>query len=369
MNISISSNHQTKILVAALIASQSFALLPLAAMAGPVRLAGQQVFNVTTGGGGATVSARTTSIQKNIDNALVASTNKSPSAVAVTYVKGLPVLTLGGFYVATVDSASAKAAKTTPSLLAQKWANGLKTALKNPSSVQNYVSQITGGGNVASAGTTTTNAGSYPYYQQGRIVYIPAGMQIPIQITTAISSETARAGDKVEGQIAETVNLGDTSIPAGSTITGTITESTSGQRMGRSGLLGMKFDTLRTRDGQTTPITAHIVGGIGKYQEIGAQSGMVKGETTSNKVKQAAIRGAVGAGGGALLGLSIGAIAGRGGRGAGRGAIAGTAIGGALGVAESLLYRKGSDVKVQSGQTLNLQLDAPASLAVSTGQM
>ena len=370
MNISISTNHQSKILVAALVASQTLALLPLAAIAGPVRLAGQQVFNVTTGGAGATVSARTTSIQKNIDNALVASTNKTPSAVAVTYVKGLPVLTLGGFYVATVDAASAKAAKTTPSLLAQKWAGGLKTALKNPSSVANYVAQITGSGSAsATAGTTTTNAGSYPYYQQGRVVYIPAGMQIPIQLTTAISSENARAGDRVEGQIAETVNLGDTSIPAGSTISGTVTESTAGQRMGRSGLLGIKFDTLHTRDGQTTPITAHIVGGIGKYQGIGSESNLVKGETTSNKVKQAAIRGAVGAGGGALLGTAIGAIAGHGGRGAGRGALAGTAIGGALGVAESLLYRKGSDVKVQSGQTLNLQLDAPASLAVSSGQM
>jgi hypothetical protein len=69
-----------------------------------------------------------------------------------------------------------------------------------------------------------------------------------------------------------------------------------------------------------------------------------------------------------VLGTAIGAIAGRG-RGAGRGAVAGTAIGGALGVAESLLWRKGGDVKMAQGQTLNLQLDAPASLAITTGAM
>jgi hypothetical protein len=193
-------------------------------------------------------------------------------------------------------------------------------------------------------------------------------MMIPIALKSAISTETARPGDAVEAEIAQTVNLGDTAIPAGSVIQGRITEAASGQRLGRSGMLGMKFENLKTPDGQTVPISAHIVGGVGKYDQVGSESGIIKGENTSDKVKQALVRGGIGAGSGAVLGTAIGAIA-HGGRGAGRGAIAGTAIGGALGVAESFLMRKGNDVKVGSGQTLNLQLDAPASLAVSTGQM
>lgn len=349
--------NQAAILATALVVGQAAA--PLAALADPVRVAGQQAFNVTTGG-----ATRTATIQKNIDNALVASTNHGPSSVNVVYVKGQPVLTLGGFYVATVDAGTAKVAKTTPSILAQKWADGLKGILKNSSAVEAYVAQLSGN-TTANAGTTTTTAGSYPYYQQGHIVYIPAGMTIPVALKGSVSSETARAGDTVEAQIAQTVDLGETSIPAGSTIVGKVTESTSGQRLGRSGMLGIKFDTLRTADGQAVPISAHIVGGIGKYQEIGSQTNLVKGESTSDKVKQALVRGGIGAGGGALLGTTIGAIAG-GGHGAGKGAIAGTAIGGAIGVAESLLWRKGKDVQVASGETLNLQLDAPASIAVSS---
>jgi hypothetical protein len=349
-------SRQTAVLIAATVGVQL--LVPLAALADPVRIAGTQAFNITTGGG-----ARAASVQKNVDNALVATSNHTPSAVGVLYVKGQPVITLGGFYVTTVDAATARVSHTTPSILAQKWSEGMKTAMKNKAAVDAYVNQLSGS-TTANAGTTTTNAGSYPYYRQGRIVYIPAGMTIPVAIRSSISSENARTGDAIEGQIAQTVDLGDTAIPAGSVITGRVTEADAGQRLGKSGMLGMKFDTLRTPDGQTVPITAHIIGGIGKYQEVGSQSNVIKGEATSDKVKQALIRGGIGAGGGALLGTTIGAIAG-GGHGAGRGAIAGTVLGGAVGVAESLLYRKGNDVNVSSGQTVNLQLDAPASLSVS----
>jgi hypothetical protein len=361
MNKSI--KRQSQIVVAALLAAQTCAMLPLASYAGPVRLAGSQVFNVSTGGGGLTVDARTTTIQRNLDNALVATPNPSPSSVSIVYVKGQPIITVGGFYVTTVDGASAKLAKTTPALLAQKWADGIKAGLKDPASVSNYVAQLNGSSTSAHAGTTSTETGSYPYYQQGRIVHIPAGLTIPVQLSTAISSDAAKAGDRIEARVAQDVQLGDTSIPAGTVAVGTVTESASGGRLGKSGMLGLKFNSLRTPNGQEIPITAHIVGGIGKYQEIG-QSDIVKGESTATKAKQAAIRGAIGAGGGALVGTAIGAIAG-GGRGAGRGAIFGTAIGAGVGVAQSLLLRKGSEVKVASGETLQLQLDAPASLAVS----
>jgi hypothetical protein len=366
--MNISTKRQTKLVVAAMLAAQTCAMLPMASFAGPVRVAGQQAFNVSTGGGGMTADARTTTIQKNLDNALVATPNPSPSSVGITYVKGQPVITLGGFYVTTVDTGSAKALKTTPTLLAQKWSNGLKAGMKDSASLKSYIAQISGSSTTAQAGTTQTNTGSYPYYQQGRVVYVPAGLTLPVQLNTAVTSSSAHPGDRIEAKIASDIQLGDTAIPAGSTVSGTVTESASGSRLGKSGTLGLKFNSLRTPSGQEVPISAHIVGGIGKYQELAAGTDIVKGETTGSKVKQAAIRGAIGAGGGALLGTAIGAIAGSG-RGAGRGAIAGTAIGAGLGVAESLLLRKGADVKVSSGDTLNLQLDAPASLAVTGNQL
>ena len=72
-------------------------------------------------------------------------------------------------------------------------------------------------------------------------------------------------------------------------------------------------------------------------------------------------------GSGALLGTVVGAIASRG-YGTGRGALAGLTIGGALGVADSLMLRRGSDINVQSGQALTMQIDAPAQLNASDVQ-
>jgi hypothetical protein len=158
----INTKRQNKIVIAALLAANTCAMLPLASFAGPVRIAGQQAFNVTTAGGGMTIAARTAAIQKNLDNALVATPNPSASSVNIVYVKGQPIVTVGGFYVSSVDVASAKALKTTPALLASKWASGLKSSMANQASLHSYIAQLNGNANVAQAGTTTTNTGSFP---------------------------------------------------------------------------------------------------------------------------------------------------------------------------------------------------------------
>jgi hypothetical protein len=150
----------------------------------------------------------------------------------------------------------------------------------------------------------------------------------------------------------------------GSVITGNITDAEAGRMLGRSGSLGIRFNSLRTPDGQQTPISAHLIGGIGKYTSAG-QDNTIKGETWTGKVVQAGVRGAVGAGTGAALGTAVGAIAG-GGRGAGRGAWSGTAIGAGVGVVDSLILRKGKDVQIPAGTAMQLQLDAPVSIAGGT---
>jgi hypothetical protein len=203
-----------------------------------------------------------------------------------------------------------------------------------------------------------------PNYQTGRVIYVPAGLSFPATLSTSISTQAARPGDLVEASVTQSINLGDSVIPAGSMVIGQITDAKSGGFLGRSGMLGVKFNRLRTPNGVETPMSAHIVGGIGKYTQIGSQSGEFAGETWKNKVGQVALRGAIGAGTGAALGTAIGAIAARGhGSGIGRGAWSGTAIGGGVGVADSLLLRKGKNVNISSGQQMQLQLDAPMSLS------
>lgn len=427
-------------LTTALLLSQTVTLFPLTAWAadGDVRLAGQVAFTARTGADGGTVGQRAESIQNNLDNALVASQDRSPSAVGITNVRGVPVLTLGGYQVVTISSADADAAHTTATALAQQWADSLRQALSNRASVDRYVAQITGGypspaPSVASAdgnasppyppksnnydsfnsngappnnyqgsangyggppqnnygggygggnyqgsvnnnnyggGYGGSNYNNYPPqggppqgYRQGRVAYAPAGQIIPITLATSIATNVARSGDLIQANITQNVILGDSTIPAGSVVIGQVTEAEAGRRLTRSGELQIKFNRIRTPDGTETPITGHLTGKINKLREVGGdQNDTFRGEGMSNKLGSVAFRGLVGTGGGAALGTAVGAIAG-GGRGVGRGAWSGAAIGAGVGVADSLLLRKGKDVTIPSGTQMNLQLDAPVSVA------
>jgi len=396
------------ILAGALLLSQSIALTPLAAMAADndVHVAGQAIFSVPAAGG-LTADKRAAAVQQNLDNALVAAKDRGPSSVNITYVKGVPVITLGGYQVVTVDGASAKTAGSTPALLAKKWADSLRESLRDQASIQSYVGQLSGDYFASAPAATSapmqqqqpayqqpqqgygqpnTYQAQTPYqqpqapyqqqapygqpqggYRQARITYAPAGLVIPISLSSGIATQVAKAGDLIQASVSQTVMLGDSTIPAGSTITGTITDAKGGTYLGRAGSLDIKFNKLRTPDGTETPISAHLIGGIGKYTGSGTDDTTIKGETWKTKLGQAAIRGGIGAGTGAALGTAVGAIAG-GGRGVGKGAWSGTAIGGTVGVAQSVLLRKGKDVLIPAGTSMQLQLDAPVTIAGAGAQ-
>lgn len=396
------NSFKRTVLVSALTLSQTLclsALSPLAALAADneIRVAGQTIFSVPAAAG-MTADKRAEVIQQNLDNALVAAKDRTPSTVNISYVKGVPVVTVGGYQVVTVDSGTAKSMGTSPALLAKKWADALRSSLRDQGSVQSYVSQLSGDYSSSAPAAiparqneqfaTQPQTPQQPYtpyggqpqygnngqpqfgqpaaygsatYRQGRVTYAPAGLVIPISLSSGISTQVAKAGDVIQASVSQTVMLGDSMIPAGSVVMGTITDAEAGRMLGRSGSLGVKFNRLRTPDGIETPISAHLVGGIGKYTD-GNGDEVVKGETWKGKVVQAGVRGAIGAGTGAALGTAVGAIAG-GGRGVGRGAWSGTAIGGTVGVAQSLLLRKGKDVNVQAGTAMQIQLDAPVSIA------
>lgn len=405
----------------------TLSVIPVLAAGNSILIGGSPVFTVNAGAAGMTPAARAEKIQRNIDNSLVASSNHGPTAVKITYVKGVPVITLGGYLVTSVDAATAKAAGTTPSILAQKWANSLKAALGNKTHVDAYIAQLTGASysagptaaakpapyKAAPAAVAASNpvstapayermeapvesASTTPYtpvgsgqtqlastggynmqpdlsgynptqfgtIRRGQQIYIPAGMTISAKLATSLSSGVARSGDVIMAKTTEAINLGNASIPAGSMLTGQVTDAESGKYLGKSGKLGIKFTSLRTPDGAETPITAHITGGISKYSGTTSDSGeMLRGENAMSKVKKAAVSTAIGTAGGAALGLAVGGIAG-GGRGVGRGAWSGAAIGAGVGLAQSFLLRKGSEVNIMQGENVKVQLDAPANLAM-----
>lgn len=368
------------LLAATLIIGQAFAMPSLAVLAADssVRLAGQVVVSDLASAGGFTSEKRAAQVQENLDNALVASTDKTPSAVGIAYVSGMPVITLGGYNVVTVDGASARALSTTPALLAQKWASSLRDALKDQSSISAYVSHLNGDFQSSAppvaaqapmpsynnSATFQAQSPAAPVYAQGRVVYAPAGMVIPATLKTSVSSELARAGDVIQAEVSQAIILGDTQIPVGTTLLGQVSDAEAGKYLGRTGSMAITFTRLRTPDGMEAPITAHIMGTVDKYATTGAQGDTLKGETWKGKVVQAGVRSLVGAGTGAALGTAVGAIA-NGGRGAGRGAWSGTAIGAGVGLAQSLLLRKGSNVTVPSGTPIKLQLDSALQMAAS----
>lgn len=415
--------------ILALSLAQSLVLsAPLAVFAadGSVRIAGTTIFENKVSSGGMTVEQKAEAIQKNLDNAIVASKDRSPSAVSIVYVKGIPVITLGGYQVCTVDADNARLAGVTPAVLAQRWSDSLKKALGDSASISSYVAQLTGAGSSpapaptydSSNAASSTNvqyspppqaspppqnyggyqgggdqfnraSGGYPppqgggYQQgypqqgayppqgggygggapmQGRVVYAPQGLMMQATLNTSIATQAAQPGDLIQATVSQPIMLSNGQIPTGAVIIGTVTEAKHGGYLGRAGTLGVKFNRLRTPDGVETPITAHIEGGIGKYQDKNGND-QFAGETWKTKVGQGLIRGGIGAGGGAALGTAVGAIAG-GGRGAGRGAWSGTAIGAGVGVLDSLVLRKGKDVVIPSGQQVQIQLDAPVSISV-----
>lgn len=410
-------NAKKSFIAGALVLSQTVWLTPLPVLAdNSVRLAGQQIFAVN----GGTTPAQT--VQNNLDNALVAATDKTPAAVNITYVNGVPVVTLGGYQVVTVDAATAKAAGTTPAVLAKQWADSIRSSLTDQTSVNSYVAQLSGsyassapaaapaaptsayqepanfnlrpqtpqgnamggpdggqgyGGQAQYGGPQGyggqqqyANAGGGPMYQ-GSVAYAPAGLVLPISLQTSISTQVAKSGDIIQAMLSQTMMLGNAQIPQGSVLTGTITDAEAGRRLSRSGELSIKFNSLRTPEGVQVPISAHLVGGIGKYTGQGSEEAM-RGEGWKAKVGQTALRGLGGAAGGAALGTGLGAITGglsgsrSVGMSTGMGAAFGAAMGGGVGMG-SMLLRKGRDVVIPSGTNMQLQLDAPVTIGGGGG--
>jgi hypothetical protein len=343
---------------------------PVWADTGNVLTAGQVDFTVQADSGGMNASQRAQDFQTKLDNALVASSDKTSGAVSVVYYdnNGVnePVITVGGYQVAIVTDADAKAANTTAALLAQQWSDGIKKSLGNPSAVSSYVAQLTSpsaASSYPSSGYSQPGAGGYgggpgPQYR-GSVVYADAGTKIEATLETSISTEVSRAGDLVEAKVAQDIPLQTGVIPAGATISGNVSNAKSGRFFDRSGLLTVQFNRIRLPNGVETPISAHIVGKVGKYGQKGQDT--LRGEGAGAKAFGIGMRTLGGAGLGAALGTGVGAISGS----AGAGAWSGAAIGGGAGLIWGLTLRKGRNVLLKAGTPIEVQLDAPVTVSMS----
>ena len=155
-----------------------------------------------------------------------------------------------------------------------------------------------------------------------RELTVPAGTSLPLELMTALSSETAQVETPVQARLRRSIEIdGRTALPAGTVLNGTVTDvERAGRVQGRS-RLAFRFDSATVN---------------GVRENIRTNPVTFEGEATK---KEDATKIGVGAG----IGAAIGAIAG-----GGSGAAKGAAIGGAAGTG-AVLATRGREVELASG--------------------
>ena len=395
------NKYAGKLLVLLLVLTQNLSYVHAAEIENSglaVRIAGELVFINKSANKSRSIQERTQTIQDNLDGALLSVKALSPSCVAVTYYNGIPIVTLGGYKVVTVDEDNAKAYHTTPAKLAQLWVLAIQRTLADKDSVEAYISQIRPIGNnpnvtsnndaaVSRNNSPTTNnnannlssndlviqnlksanrtsfADNGQFAYKSRVVFANQGTTMVCKLKTALSSTVNQEGDPVECVVTKSVSNEYGEIPKNSILYGDVESTKNGKMLSRSGALSVRFTSIKLPSGEEYPISAHLVGTAGKYATASDANGSMQGETWKSKVGRAAMFGLMGAAAGAALGTGVGAISGLSAAGAGAGAWSGTAIGSVAGAGGGLLFSHGKNVELKSGSQLNVQLDEPLSVA------
>ncbi len=197
----------------------------------------------------------------------------------------------------------------------------------------------------APAAAATASAATKP--APGAKVEVTRGTHIPLVLHNAISTRSAREGDPVYFETLFPVMVdGQVVIPAGSYVSGEVTETKRPGRVKGRGELMVKLTTIILPNAYTVKLNASPGGspGTGGGETMDSE-GKVKGD--SDKASDAATIGKTTA-----AGAGIGAIAARTGQGAGIGA----GIGAAAGLAAVLLSR-GPEAELPRGTTLDAVID------------
>lgn len=161
-------------------------------------------------------------------------------------------------------------------------------------------------------------------------ITVPGGTQLTVALDQDLSSKTAVPGQPIEAKVANSIMIdGRVAVPAGSRVSGTVTDVISGSRkIGAVPTLGLSFDSLVLPDGQRIPINGELV-------EHGASE---KGRDTAKILGGAAA--------GAVLGHQV--------KGNDGGKILGGLLGGAIGAVAA--RKTGTEVQLTAGTELTISL-------------
>ena len=187
-------------------------------------------------------------------------------------------------------------------------------------------------GAASTSGAAAESAAPAIAAPQFREVTVPAGTTLRLQLRSAVASDSSKVEDAVRAELRQAVSVGGaTVLPAGTELTGAVTDvERSGRVKGRA-RIAYRFNSLNYQ-GERYPITT---------APLSHEAEATKGED--------ATKIAVGAGAGAAIGALLGG---------GDGAAKGAAIGGAGGTG-AVLATRGKEVRVGSGATITTRLTAP----------
>ena len=174
-----------------------------------------------------------------------------------------------------------------------------------------------------------------------REVTIPAGTVLPVELQTAVASDTSRAEDPVRATLRRAVVLnGSEVLPAGTAVFGHVTAAERSARVKGRARIAFRFTRLDPP---------------GEAERVAIQTGAVSRLAPATKKQDAAKIG-----GGAVGGAIVGGILG-----GGDGAAKGAAIGGAAGTGV-VLSTRGKEVRLGPGANLAVTLQAPVTVRVRT---
>ena len=190
-------------------------------------------------------------------------------------------------------------------------------------------------------------------------VTIPAGTKIPLSLAQAISTKNAREGDAVYATTAFPFVMNDRVIvPAGSYIQGSISHvERAGHGSGRAEIL-MHFTAIIFPSGYTVMLPGSVQNTPGAdNKSVTDQEGTIQQDSdTGKKVEDAAKNGVYGTVGGATAGgVATGGL---------NGARVGAGAGAAAGIAWALLKR-GPDVKLDVGTSIEMEIQRPITIDAS----
>ena len=172
-----------------------------------------------------------------------------------------------------------------------------------------------------------------------REITIPAGTTLSVALDTGVGSDTSRVEEPVHAHVTHPVVVhGVTVVPAGSRVSGVVTDATPSGRVKGRAHVAFRFETLVPKD---------------EDQRYAIRTTAV-GRTAEATKKKDAMEIGGGAAGGALIGALVGGK---------KGALIGTAAGGGAGTAV-VLSTRGKEVHLAKGAALTLKLTEPVTVHV-----